>query len=174
MNIFVTVGFESFPFDRLIKFIDEAVAREFSGARLMIQTGNSKYIPRFCPSQQFLRFDEVVNYINLADIVVSHAGVGTTLLALKAGKIPILFPRRAEYGEHIDNHQLDFARKMEELKKVLVAYEPSELLIKIRKYGCLVKELLSDFGGQASGSLKEYLQQYLEEIARRQERLKNL
>ncbi len=167
MNIFVTVGFESFPFDRLIRFIDETVAREFSEAEFMVQTGNSKYIPRFCPSQQFLRFDEVVNYIKLADIVVSHAGVGTTLLALKAGKIPILFPRRAEYGEHIDNHQVDFARKMELLKKVLVAYEPSELLIKIRKYSGLVKEILSEQGGQASSGLKEYLEQYLGEIARR-------
>jgi len=40
-----------------------------------------------------------------ADVVVTHAGTGSALAALAAGKVPILVPRSAERGEHVDSHQ---------------------------------------------------------------------
>ena len=47
-----------------------------------------------------------------ADAVVAHAGVGSALSALEAGRHPILVPRRAERGEHVDNHQEQVAREL--------------------------------------------------------------
>ncbi|MFD0482560.1 glycosyltransferase [Kineococcus sp. GCM10028916] len=41
-----------------------------------------------------------------ADVVVAHAGVGSALAAMRAGAFPILVPRRVEFGEHIDDHQV--------------------------------------------------------------------
>jgi UDP-N-acetylglucosamine transferase subunit ALG13 len=40
-----------------------------------------------------------------ADLVVSHAGVGSALMALEAGRCPVLLPRRRSFGEHVDDHQ---------------------------------------------------------------------
>lgn len=164
MNIFVTVGFENFPFDRLLKIIDRGVGRGIIKDELKIQIGTSSYIPQFCASQRFFPFEEIVERIRKADIVICHAGVGTTLLTLQSGKIPILFPRMAKYGEHIDDHQVDFARKMQDLKKVLVAYDEAELLYQIKNYESLVKGIHSYSCREPSTALRSYIQQYLEEI----------
>jgi UDP-N-acetylglucosamine transferase subunit ALG13 len=47
-----------------------------------------------------------------ADVVVSHSGTGSALAALAAGKRPILAPRIAELGEHVDNHQVQISRDL--------------------------------------------------------------
>lgn len=47
-----------------------------------------------------------------ADLVVSHAGVGSALTALHAGRAPLLVPRRARFGEHVDDHQVQIAREL--------------------------------------------------------------
>jgi UDP-N-acetylglucosamine--N-acetylmuramyl-(pentapeptide) pyrophosphoryl-undecaprenol N-acetylglucosamine transferase len=39
------------------------------------------------------------------DVVLTHAGVGTILQLLDDGKFPVVFARRAELGEHVDDHQ---------------------------------------------------------------------
>jgi UDP-N-acetylglucosamine transferase subunit ALG13 len=53
--------------------------------------------------------DEFVAEIERADVVVSHAGVGTFVRCLESGKAPVLVPRRAARGEHVDDHQLQIA-----------------------------------------------------------------
>lgn len=40
-----------------------------------------------------------------ADVVVAHAGIGSALAALDAGRCPVLVPRERAHGEHIDDHQ---------------------------------------------------------------------
>lgn len=47
-----------------------------------------------------------------ADVIVSHAGVGSALLALEAGKSPILTPRRHFRHEHVDDHQVQLATEL--------------------------------------------------------------
>jgi UDP-N-acetylglucosamine--N-acetylmuramyl-(pentapeptide) pyrophosphoryl-undecaprenol N-acetylglucosamine transferase len=47
-----------------------------------------------------------------ADVVVAHAGTGIALMALENGKCPILVPRRAMHGEHVDDHQLTIALEL--------------------------------------------------------------
>jgi UDP-N-acetylglucosamine--N-acetylmuramyl-(pentapeptide) pyrophosphoryl-undecaprenol N-acetylglucosamine transferase len=47
-----------------------------------------------------------------ADVVIAHAGMGTTLAALRSGHVPVLVPRRADRGEQVDDHQLTLAREL--------------------------------------------------------------
>jgi UDP-N-acetylglucosamine transferase subunit ALG13 len=47
-----------------------------------------------------------------ADVVVSHAGVGTALAAFGVGKCPLLVPRRASFREHVDDHQKQIATEL--------------------------------------------------------------
>ena len=51
--------------------------------------------------------------IGAADVVVGHAGVGSSLTSLIAGKFPVVVPRRASAGEIVDDHQELFARELE-------------------------------------------------------------
>jgi UDP-N-acetylglucosamine transferase subunit ALG13 len=49
-----------------------------------------------------------------ANVVVAHAGAGLSLTALDLGRIPVLAPRRAELGEHVDDHQWQIATALHE------------------------------------------------------------
>ena len=42
-----------------------------------------------------------------------HAGVGSVMISLANGKRPIVMARRHEFGEHVDDHQVELARRME-------------------------------------------------------------
>jgi len=161
VKIFVTLGFENFSFDRLIRAIDNGARDGRISGDILIQTGYSLYPVRFCETKRFMRFDEIMSCFKNADIVVSHAGVGTTLLCLGLGKIPVIFPRRVKYREHVDDHQVQFAKMLEKRKKVLVAYDDDKLLTKISGYGPLVEKLLVDRTDAPSSSLKLFMDELL-------------
>jgi UDP-N-acetylglucosamine transferase subunit ALG13 len=164
VKIFVTLGFEQSPFDRLLKAIDEGIHRQFIPEATLVQKGHSQYTLRRCPSVPFLSFAEMHSALKSAEIVVSHAGVGTLLQCLHLNKIPILFPRFASQGEHVDNHQVDFARSMEEHKKALVAYDHEQLWRTVGDYGAHVEELSGADCGNGTARLCDYLRERLEKI----------
>ena len=139
--IFLTVGTEKFPLDRLLKAVDEAVGNKKIDQAVFGQIGKSGYKPQWFSYKEFFEFAQMKKFIQEAEIVVSHAGIGSTLLCLNLEKIPILFPRRLDFGEHLDNHQVEFAKKIEAVGKVLVAYDEKDLMHKILNYQKLVSQL---------------------------------
>ena len=166
MKIFVAVGFESFPFDRLVRAIETGVERKLIEGEVFIQSGDSRVLGGRCQSSRFLGFDEVATRMREADIVVSHAGVGTTFLCLEMGKIPILFPRRACFREHVDDHQVLFARKMGSQGKALIADSEDDLIFMISRYAALA-------GGKPGGGTRaepHELRDYLEELLLKREK----
>lgn len=69
--------------------------------------------------------------IESAELVVAHAGMGSIITALELGKPLIVFPRRAELGEHRNDHQLATAKRLERLGKIQVAYSEEELRVQL-------------------------------------------
>jgi UDP-N-acetylglucosamine--N-acetylmuramyl-(pentapeptide) pyrophosphoryl-undecaprenol N-acetylglucosamine transferase len=47
-----------------------------------------------------------------ADVVITHAGVGTVLGLLDRGIAPVVVPRRRARGEHVDDHQQQLVQLM--------------------------------------------------------------
>ena len=60
----------------------------------------------------YLPFDALAERAEAARVFVCHAGVGSIILARRCGHRPIVVPRRAELGEHVDDHQLELARRL--------------------------------------------------------------
>lgn len=54
-----------------------------------------------------------------ADVIVTHAGVGSALAAIRAGHRAVYVPRRARHGEHVDDHQVEMARELDRRGLVL-------------------------------------------------------
>jgi UDP-N-acetylglucosamine transferase subunit ALG13 len=65
-----------------------------------------------------------------ADLVVSHAGAGSTLDALEAGKCPVLVPRRKANGEAVDDHQVELADHLAGQGLALTA-SPEDLRVEV-------------------------------------------
>jgi UDP-N-acetylglucosamine transferase subunit ALG13 len=105
--IFVTIG-TSEPFERLLRAFDDLAGDE----ELVIQAGRSRTRPARARCVDFLDYDELVDHVLRARVVVSHAGVGTVLSVTAAGRRPVVVPRLQLHGEAVDDHQLAFARRI--------------------------------------------------------------
>ncbi len=139
--IFVTVGTHEQPFDRLIKAIDDLKARNIINDNVFIQKGFSTYIPKHCQYKDFCSFDEMTFFYKRARIIITHAGPSSIIEALSEGKIPIVVPRRKEFGEHVDNHQLEFTKLLCKKKKIIAIFDIKELENAILKYERIVSQL---------------------------------
>jgi UDP-N-acetylglucosamine transferase subunit ALG13 len=108
----VLVGTDFHPFDRLVGWVD-ARASEGDGERLrwLVQHGASAP-PRIADGRPFLPRDELERLLAESAFVVCHGGPGTIMEARRHGHVPIVVPRSAANGEHVDDHQRRFARRL--------------------------------------------------------------
>ncbi len=164
MKTFVTLGFERRPFDRLLEAVDEGIARRIIPEATLVQTGHSQYSLRRCQSIPFLPYAEMRAALKAAEVIIAHAGVGTLLECLRLNKIPILFPRSPHLGEHVDDHQIVFARIMGEHKKALVAYDGEQLWQIFQDYHAHIKDLAGAGSGNGTARLCNYLEGRLREM----------
>jgi UDP-N-acetylglucosamine transferase subunit ALG13 len=107
--IFVSVGTHEAPFDRMLRAVDDLELDE----QIVVQHGPSHVRCEGAVESEYLSFDEVVDYIREARAVVMHAGVGSVMISLANGKRPIVMARLQRHGEHVDDHQLELARRLE-------------------------------------------------------------
>ena len=64
---------------------------------------------------------ELGRAIQEADVVVGHAGGGSALQVMEAGKVPVIVPREPVHDEHVDDHQLQLAELLPQLGLAVAA-----------------------------------------------------
>lgn len=116
--IFVTVGSQKFPFNRLIEKVDQMAGDGVIREEVLIQTGASDYIPRHCRHRDFYDREEFKTMIDTCTVLITHGGVGTVIDAVKRGKKVVAVPRLARYGEHVDNHQLQLLEQFHRMNLI--------------------------------------------------------
>jgi len=130
--IFLTVGTQ-FPFERLIRAVDKACADGIFEDELFGQIGQSSYQPRNFNFTVSVDGDEFGQYVRSSSAIISHAGIGTITMALENNKPMLAMPRLSRYGEVVNDHQLDLARRFEKGGHILVAYSDEDVAIKGRR-----------------------------------------
>lgn len=142
--IFVTVGTHEQPFNRLIRYIDKMKEKGLIREEVVVQTGYSTYEPRYCRFSKLFPYSEMCRFVKEARIVITHGGPSSFIMPLQEGKIPIVVPRQKRYGEHVNNHQLEFCRAIEERSgNIIVVEEVRELKRAILRYDKIVAEMPS-------------------------------
>jgi UDP-N-acetylglucosamine transferase subunit ALG13 len=124
--VFLTVGTDHHRFDRVVHWLDawlEGGAED--RVRCLVQHGASAP-SSLAPSRDFLTYDEMDEAIQDAAVIVSHAGPGTIMLAAEAGKVPIVVPRVRALREHVDDHQVLFAQRLQEERTIALADSESK------------------------------------------------
>ena len=130
--IFLTVG-TLFPFDRLVRAIDEAAADDLIEEEIIAQVGTGGFQGRNIKCVEVLKKDEFDDHVRNASSLISHAGMGSITMSLNYNKPLLVMPRLKQYGEHVNDHQLGTAKKFEKLGHVLAAYDERQLPDKILK-----------------------------------------
>lgn len=118
--ILVTVGTNGAAFDRLLRELDDLDP----GNEVVVQRGPSTIEPAGATSVGYLPFVELDALVQRAHVVVTHAGVGSILVALARGHRPIVVPRLRLYSEAVDDHQLSLARRLDEDGLVVCVTDP--------------------------------------------------
>lgn len=159
--IFVTVGTHEQSFDRLVKCIDQMVADGKIKEPVIIQKGYTDYEPQNCECYKLIGYDDMKKYIADARIVVTHGGPASFVAPLSIGKIPVVVPRQYKYNEHVNDHQLDFAREVKNrMKNIIVAENEEEIIDAIVNYDVKTK----DFVNNTTSNNFKFNQLFVDEI----------
>jgi len=125
--IFVTLGTHPQQFDRLLREVDSLVSSKKIKEPVFAQTGHSTYKPKNFESKKFLPIGEFNKQLKGASLVITHAGEGNIGLCKNLPKKMIVVPRRKEFQEHTNDHQLELAKVVEGKKLGLVAWSEKDL-----------------------------------------------
>lgn len=160
--IFVTVGTHEQPFNRLIKEVDRLKKEGIITDEVFIQTGFSTYEPQYCDWKNIISYPEMEDYMNRADIIITHGGPATFMGAIAKGKKPIVVPRQEKFGEHVNDHQLEFAYQVKN------RYDNIEVIEDIKTLQQFLKRDLRTSKSTISNNKKfnEQLQQLIENMMR--------
>ncbi len=105
--IFVVLGTHELPFHRLLNEIEHLKQQAFIKEEVIVQHGHTPCNSKYFSLKKFVSYEEMDAFYDKARIVITHAGTGSVVTALRKGKKVIAVPRLKEYGEHNDNHQLE-------------------------------------------------------------------
>lgn len=164
--IFLTVGNWHKGYDRLVKAVDDLKKEGVIQDDIFGQIGTGIYKPDYFTYCKYCSFEQFSEYIERANVIISHAGMGTIGQAIKISKPVIVVPRRSELGEHFDDHQFTTAEVLESEHKVLVAREISELpgmLQQIRSF----KPASGESGLRIIRAVEEFLNKLVEQKMQR-------
>ena len=125
--IFLIVGSQKFPFDRLVSAVDELKGKGIITDDVFAQIGPSGYEPKHMKWSRFLDKESFDNAIEKCDLLITHAGEGSIMTGLIMGKKVIAVPRYERLGEHVSDHQLEIARALEKQGCIINVEDTSKL-----------------------------------------------
>jgi len=129
VKVFVTVGTHEDPFDRLV---EAAQALADAGHQVRLQRGTSQVPAPDCEGDAHLSPAAMQEAFAWADVVIAHGGPSTLIESAAHGHVPVLVPRRAAHGEHVDDHQLWFSRRI--ARRVHVVEDPATLVDEVEHH----------------------------------------
>jgi UDP-N-acetylglucosamine transferase subunit ALG13 len=110
MHVFVSVGTDHHPFERLVGWAERWAAAHPEDT-VVVQHGTTR-APAGVEHAELYRRDEMRAQLESADAVVISCGPGGVMDVRSTGRRPVVVARRADLGEHVDDHQQAFARHL--------------------------------------------------------------
>lgn len=129
--IFVAVGTQ-FPFDRLIRCVDEWA--QANNVPVHAQIAEGDYTPQHASWDRFMTTEDFNAKLEAATLIISHAGMGNIITALENAKPIIVMNRQHKLGEHRNDHQADGLTWMGQLSGVYTASSCEELTAVLGNY----------------------------------------
>lgn len=116
--IFLTVGTQDKQFLRLLKIVDNAIKKGVVKDEVIAQIGHTKFESNNIKTYKFMSDKRLNEFIEKADLIVTHGGVGFLTTALMKKKKVFAIARTKQYKEHINDHQMQIVDKFYKLKYI--------------------------------------------------------
>lgn len=128
--ILVTVGTEKYPFNRLMQWINVLQEQGFLSEgqeEIIVQYGSCSILPAGVRVYDLVPEAKFQTLLQQARLIISHCGEGS-LTVLDQLNVPyILVPRSSQFGEHVDEHQVELANALADMG-VAIAWSPGDLV----------------------------------------------
>ncbi len=127
--ILITVGTEKFPFNRLMQWLESLIDSKFidlEKEEVVIQYGSCTILPQGTTCHSLLPETDFKKLLQAARLIIAHCGEGTLDIIAATNKPFILIPRSHQFGEHVDDHQIELAEMLGE-SGIPIAYSPGDL-----------------------------------------------
>lgn len=158
--IFVCLGTQDKAFSRLLDLVEEAIEVGAIQEEVIAQVGCTSYHGDKIKTFAFCDSDKMEEYIQEANLVITHGGTGSIIGALKAGKKVIAVSRLQKYKEHTNDHQLQIISQFVDTGYILECKEGEKLADVLAK--------LEDFKPlpfvSNTANVLEYLQEYIDSV----------
>ncbi len=133
--ILVMLGTQNNDFHRLLDEIERNIENGNINEEVIVQAGFTKY-----KSNKMKIFDvtskkNLEDLIKKADLIITHAGVGSIEMSLEQNKKVIAVPRLKKYKEHVNDHQKDIEGEFNKRGWIIGINDVSELGIALKKVG---------------------------------------
>lgn len=125
--ILVMLGTQNNSFHRLLEEIDRLIERGKINDEVIVQAGYTKYESQNMKVIDFVSNDEIEKFEQQADCIITHGGVGSIIGSIEKGKKVIAVPRLKQYGEHVNDHQLDIVESFDKLGYIIGITDVSQL-----------------------------------------------
>ena len=103
--ILVLLGTQHNEFTRLLQKIEDLIDSKIIKEKVIVQAGFTKYKSEKMEIFDMTSSQDLDQYIEKADLIISHGGIGSIIMALKKHKKVIAVPRLHEFNEHVNDHQ---------------------------------------------------------------------
>lgn len=125
MRIFVMFGTQDKRFDRLMDAIMKS--NLINNHDIYMQLGYTNGVYQNVHYQQYYTEEELLKQIELADVIITHAGVGSIVSCLKLNKPTIVVPRLGKYKEQNNDHQVQIMKRYQEQGYIIALEDLSKL-----------------------------------------------
>lgn len=127
IKLFVPLGTQKFPFGRIITALNLLVEQgRYKPEEIVMQSALYPVKPIFT-AFGLIPNEDFNHYMKEAEVIVTHSGVNSIISCMEMGKPLVICPRFHEYGEHVDNHQIEIATLMHDKYDVLVCTDMKDL-----------------------------------------------
>lgn len=135
--ILVLLGTQNNSFRRLLEEVEKNIENGIIKEDVIVQAGHTKFNSNNMKILDLISKEELENKQNEASFIITHGGVGSITTSIKKGKKVIAVPRLHEYGEHVNNHQIDIVKKFDEQGYIIGIRNLEELssaILKVKEF----------------------------------------
>ena len=125
--ILVLLGTQNNDFHRLLNEIEKNIIDGNIKDEVVVQAGFTKYKSCNMSLFEMVTKDRLNELVKNADLIITHAGLGSIEMSLEQGKKVIAVPRLKKYGEHVNDHQKDIAKEFNKKGWIIGLEDVSDL-----------------------------------------------
>jgi len=117
--ILVTLGTFPTEFLRPLNEINELCEKKIITEEVIVQSGHTNFESTHLNMRPFIAPDELTELTQNARFIITHAGTGSLIKAIKLNKKIIAIARLSKYNEMVDDHQVEILKEFVKLNYIL-------------------------------------------------------